>query len=510
MTTTLLLPMNDAISSPLCRAPHPRNLLTLMATLVVAAAGLAACATPGSSPAPLALRTAAQAGLAGATQPDDALPVAPAVPVAADWSLGDATLARLIEQALSDNPGLQAAQARVARAQALAGMTEAAHGPQVTLGLDLARQRYTENGLVPQPVAGNIYNSGTLQAGASWSPDFFGQHHAELASALGQAKAAQAEGVAAAQVLATQIGRSHVALARTLAQQDWLARSVALRQQALALVKQRLAAGLDTGTELAQAEGAVRELQSQQASLDEQAQLLRHQLAVLCGQAPQALAQHAPRLDGLNLARLPAELGADLLGRRPDVVAARWRVQASGEDVASARAQFYPNINLSAFVGLNALGLDKLLDTGSRQWGVAPALRLPLFDGGRLRAQLGSRQAERDVAVAQYNALVLDAVREATDTLTSLNALARQQTEQQAVLASQQTQRDLAERRYGAGLGGRLAVLNAELQWVAQQRQLTELQARQLDLGVSLVKALGGRYTEAAPAVALASPAAAP
>ena len=196
------------------------------------------------------------------------------------------------------------------------------------------------------------------------------------------------------------------------------------------------------------------------------------------------------------MSAVPETLGADLLGRRPDVVAARWRVEAASQDVAVARTQFYPDIHLSAFIGLNALGLGNLFNTGSRQIGVAPALRLPLFEGTRLRAQLGGRQAELDAAIAQYNGALLDAVKEAGDAIASVQSLARQQALQGEANAKAETAYDFAVQRYRAGLGNYLVVLNTENQVLAQRRLAVDLRARQLDTRVLLMKALGGGWID--------------
>jgi len=287
-----------------------------------------------------------------------------------------------------------------------------------------------------------------------------------------------------------------VALARLLAQRAVVERTLAQRQAVLALTQQRFKAGLDTQVERTQAEGTLPDARTQLEILDEQIALARRQVATLCGQAPSAQDTLTPQLAALSLPAQPGVLGADLLGRRPDVVAARWRVEAASQDVAAAKTQFYPNINLSAFAGLNAIGLDKVLDLGSRQLGVTPALRLPLFDGGRLRAQLGGKQADRDLAIAQYNGVVLDAVKEAGDALTSAASLARQQ----QLLGETQRNADqayaLAVKRYGAGLGNYLVVLGTENQVLAQRRLAVDLQARQLDTRIALMKALGGGWSE--------------
>ena len=165
-----------------------------------------------------------------------------------------------------------------------------------------------------------------------------------------------------------------------------------------------------------------------------------------------------------------------------------------------ARTQFYPNVNLGMFAGYNALGTQHLLEAGSHQYGIVPALRLPLFEGGRLKAQLSGREAERDLAVAQYNQAVLDAVREAADAIHSEASASQQVAEQSRALAAAQQARTLAQQREQAGLGNRLNVLGVQAAWLAQQRTAIDLQARLLDVRVQLVRALGGGWQAQAPA----------
>ena len=217
-------------------------------------------------------------------------------------------------------------------------------------------------------------------------------------------------------------------------------------------------------------------------------------LAVLAGQPPQALDAAAPALAPLRLATPPAHLGANLLAQRADVAAARWRVEAATQGVAVARAEFYPDINLNASIGLSALGLDRFLQLGSRQFAVGPAVRLPLFDGGALRAQLQGRAAESDAAVAAYNGAVLDAAREVADAASALRSLAQQQ----AQLAQSQAAADdslaLARQRFAAGLGNRMPVLQAESGVLVQRGQAVALQASLLDAQLGLMQALGGGW----------------
>jgi NodT family efflux transporter outer membrane factor (OMF) lipoprotein len=466
--------------------PAPRRSPLRASIALATLALLSAC----SSPAPQALAP-------GWSNTQLGLQAQAGTPIAADWwtTWGDARLQALVTQALQDHPNMQQAQARVRRMQALAGVADAASLPQVGLGADFSRQRYSANGLFPKPIAGNTWNNDTLQVSLGWSPDLWGEHAAALSAAVGQVRASEAEAAMARQMLAAQILRGSVGLARLLAQGEASTQLLQVREQAQTLVRQRHAAGLDTRIDQAQSETSLAELQTQHTALQEQIALARHQLAVLCALPPQALQDYAPRLDSFALAPLPAQLGADLLGRRADVVAARWRAEAAQDSVQVARVQFYPSVSLGAFAGYNALGTAHLLEAGSQQYGVVPALRLPLFEGGRLKAQLSGRQAERDTAVAQYNQAVLDAVREAADAIRSSEGAATQATEQARALAGSTQAHALAQQREQAGLGNRLVVLGAQTALIAQQRAAIDLQARQLDVRVQLVRALGGGWS---------------
>ena len=447
---------------------------------------LSACSSPAPR-APVAPWSNAQLGLQAQTSAE----------IAANWwtTWGDSRLQQLIGQALQDHPNMQQAQARVRRMQALTGVAEAADAPQATLGADFSRQRYSANGLFPAPIAGRTWNNDTLQISLGWSPDLWGEHAAATAAAVGQTRAAEAEAAMARQMLASQILRASIGLARLLAHQDASSELLKLRETAQALVRQRHEAGLDTRMEQTQSDTTLAELRTQHHALQEQIALARHQLAVLCGLPPQALLDYAPRLDNFALTPLPTQLGADLLGRRPDVVAARWRAEAAQHNTHVARAQFYPSVSLGAFAGYNALGLDHLLESGSRQYGIVPALRLPLFEGGRLQAQLSGREADRDLAVAQYNQAVLDAVREAADAIRSSEGAAQQAATQARALDGARQTHALAQQREQAGLTNRLASLGTQAALIGQERTAADLQARQLDVRVQLVRALGGGWS---------------
>jgi NodT family efflux transporter outer membrane factor (OMF) lipoprotein len=419
-----------------------------------------------------------------------------AAPFAADWwkGFGDSELNGLVDRALAGNPNLRVAQARLARAQSNIDATRSSEGIQVNGEADVTRQRYTENGLYPPPLAGGIFSSGNVQGTASWELDFFGRHRTALEATLGSEHAAQADGQAARVLIASNVVRSYVQLARLLAQREIAGRTLAQRGEVLGLIRQRVDAGLDTALDLRQGEGALPEARQQIEVIDEQIVLARHALAALTAQAPNALDTLTPRLPTVQSLAFPANVPADLLSRRADIQAARWRVDAATHDVANAKTQFYPNVNLTAFVGLNAIGLDKLFKSGSEQYGAGPAIHLPIFDAGRLRANLRGKSADLDVAVETYNGAVIDAVHDVADQITSLQYIERQRTQQDQAQTSAEAAYDVAVQRYKAGLGTYLAVLSAESNVIAQRRSATDLKARAIDTQVALIRALGGGY----------------
>lgn len=459
---------------------------------------LAGCASPGATPARHAALDAKAAGAVDAASTP--------WPQQRWWSgWGDAQLDALVERALAGQPGLQTAQARVRQAQAAADAASGARQPQVNLSVDLTAQRFTENGLVPPPLAGATKWNNSAQLGASWELDLFGRERAALDAAIGRLKAAQAEVQAARVLLAGNVAAGYFDLARLVAARGLAEEALAQRGQVLELVRQRISAGLDTSVELRQAEGLVAQNRAEIEALDESITRTRHALAELSGQGPHALDGLAPTLGSVRAVALPAALPADLIGRRADLVAQRWRVEAAGRDVAAARAQFYPNVDLVAFAGLASLGLSNFVEAGARTYGIGPALRLPVFDGGRLRANLDTRHADVDVAIDAYNAALLRALREVADEVTSLQSIERQQRAQAEALAAAEAADALALQRYRAGLGNFLVVLTAQSNVIAQRRAASDLKARHLAAEVALARSLGGGFDAGADVPALAA-----
>jgi len=460
---------------------------------------------PGLAPALLALVLAgcvSSAGIAPRAQPMEgaSLGLTTQVPwpvlTPAWWtSFHDPQLDALVEAALAANPSLKLTLDRIERATAAANAAQANTRPRVDGSLTAVRQRYTENGLYPPPIAGSVGNTGELLATGSWEIDFFGKNAAVLAAALGGLRAAQADAQAARVLLASNVARTYFQLGRLFEQRDVAQRALAQRSEILSLIRQRVDAGLDTKVELRQGESAVPETEQQIEALDEQIALARHALAALVAQPPESFATLSPRLGTVHAVPLPASVPADLLGRRADIHAARQRVEAATQDVSVAKAQLYPSVNLIAFVGLNALGVNHLLfSSSSEEYGAGAAVRLPIFDAGRLRANVQGKTAELDAAVDSYNTTLIDAVRDAADQIASVQSVERQQRTQAASQRASESAYDLALQRYRAGLGTYLTVLVAENNVLVQRRLAADLKARALDSQVELARALGGGY----------------
>lgn len=221
--------------------------------------------------------------------------------------------------------------------------------------------------------------------------------------------------------------------------------------------------------------------------------LLRNQLAALAGKGPgagAALSRPVLRLD--RPLAIPAALPADLIGRRPDIAAQRWRVEAAARRIDAAKAEFYPNVNLVAFAGFQAFGFSHFLDANSQVRGATPALSLPIFAGARLRAQLGNQTAIYDGAVEQYNATVINAMSDVANAVTRAQSLVRQRQLTQQALDTAVRAHALAEKSYQAGMTDAINMLNTQVALLAEEQQQAQNGATELDLYVSLMNALGG------------------
>lgn len=414
---------------------------------------------------------------------------------AVDWwsRFQDAQLSDLIRRALRASPTMRQAQARIERANASLVGQGAADGPQLDMNGSALRHRYSEYGAFPAMLAGNSYNSANLRLDFHYAFDFWGRSRERVQSELNRRDAARLEAQAVGLSLASAIAQNYVELARLAQQQALAGQRVQLREREVALRQSRLKSGLDSEVALQQANAAVSMAQAEVETLRSQIQVLRHRLAVLAGLDPaagEAIATPVLKMDGDF--RLPGRLESDLLARRPEVAAQKLRLEAADHDIKAAKADFYPNIDLMGNVGLDALNLNNLFKSGSQFFGLGPAIHLPIFDAGRLRAGLALRNADYDAEVALYNQLVLDALRDVTDQVLSWRSLAVRQRQHDAALAQLVGVDRAAQSRYSKGLISYLAVIDAEDLLLRQRSADTDLQALRLQTAIRLNHALGG------------------
>jgi len=261
--------------------------------------------------------------------------------------------------------------------------------------------------------------------------------------------------------------------------------------------------GLDNEGQRHQAEAAVPAARADLNQIDEQITLTRNQLAALVGAGPdRGLAITRPKTGALASLALPPSAGIDLVGRRPDIVAARARVESAAQRIKAAHAAFYPDISLSGLVGLEALGFGNVLKSGSTYGNVGPAFSLPIFDSGKRSGDYRVARADYDAAVANYDKTLIDALHDVANAVASRNALGSQSTDARASLADSQKAYEVARLRYKAGLSNYLDVLTAEQALIVARRRDADLSARAFTLDVALVRALGGGYAAAADAKA--------
>lgn len=414
-----------------------------------------------------------------------------------DWAqrFGDPQLVSLINEALADNPDLVAAEARLKSAQAQTENASAALLPSVGVQGDVYREKFSENTIYPTGYGGVWFTQGDLTASLSWELDLWGKNRSLRAQATSNERAEEAEDQEVRLTLATAVARSYNQLANQYALHDVLESQIKQRQNVGALAGDRLRAGLDTQVERQQANSNTADAQTQLAQLDGQILLTRHQLGVLLGKGPdRGLDVARPKLADIDTPPLPDNLPLALLARRPDIVSARWAVEAQLKGVDAAKARFYPDVNLSAAFGFSTFGLGKLIDPTSQSAQYGPVISLPIFDGGRLRANLKGQYAAYESAVANYDATLNKALGDIADRLASIRAADKQMESQRIAQDAAQHAYDLAVQRYKAGLSPQLTVLTAQSSLLAQEQARVNIEAARRDQQIGLIKALGGGF----------------
>jgi len=460
--------------------------VTLTTALMLALLG--GCVFPPQSAPQLELLKADDIGLGAQAAPQ----------IDARWwhQYGDRQFDELIESALARNPTLQEALARVGVARAQVQAAAAGRRPEVNLQGEAERQRFPERFIYPPPYGGGSYWQGAVFANLSWELDFWGHQAALLDNAQSSAAAAVLDASAARLAIAGSVAQTYLELNRAYALAEIATQSAEQRRQILEITRKRIAAGLDTNVELREAEAAVPQAELAKLQAAAAADLAIHRLAALAGKGAQAYRLfQKPTLDVAASFAVPEELPLDLLGRRPDVLAVRARIAAATARRHAARAAFFPNINLQAFAGFQAIGLDNLLQAADRTYGAGPAISLPLFDSLRRKSALYSAVASEDAAIATYNDTVLRAVQQVADQLSLVRSAAKQLEQARATLAATEAAYRLAQRRYQAGLANYLSVLITETQVLSARTSYVEVVHAQAIARMTLLLAVGGSFS---------------
>jgi NodT family efflux transporter outer membrane factor (OMF) lipoprotein len=410
---------------------------------------------------------------------------------------GDAQLGQLIEEGLKGSPDAIAAAARFRTARGLAQVEGARLLPSVDGHASVGVEKQTYYlGFPPEFIPHGWKGTGEADLSFNFDVDLWGRNRAALAAATSEAEAARIEQNEAQLVLTTAIAAAYADLARLYAERDVLAAAVDLRIATQKLVTDRVRIGLDTRAELKQADAAVPTARADLAATDEMIKVTRNQLAALVGAGPdRGLAITRPTLSSFAQPGLPPGVTTDLIGRRPDIAAARARAEAAASRIKVARADFYPAITLKALIGVQAIGLQYLTNSGAIYGNAGPAVTLPIFRGGELSGRYRSARGTYDEAVANYDKTVLTAYREVADALAGQQSIGEQLAQSRQALADSEEAYSVARQRYQGGLSTYLDVLTSEEKLLQARRSVANLGAQQFAIDIALVRALGGGFT---------------
>lgn len=407
----------------------------------------------------------------------------------------DPTLDRLVDLALANSPTLATAHARFDSARESVRLAGADSGARIDASGNLQRQRLSDNGVFPPRLLGfNWYNLADLGLQASYTFDWWGKQRDAVEAAMDEARASEAERRDAALVLASSIADTYfgwqtdqgrLALARE--------RLSAVQREAVIAVD-RVRAELDPADSLHRTDAALADVREQIAALQGSAALRIVTLAALVGRSAADLPTFEVKPLPAIGAGLPDDVRLDLISRRADITASRWRVEAAEKNLAAARAQFFPDISINALAGVSSIDVGKLLEYGSRVPSASAAIHLPLFDSGRLKARYGATQALVASAEAGYEEAVVNAARDVASQASARARIAAQRTERAIALDAARQLQLSAAARVRQGIVDARPELMATETWVEQKDALLQLDGAALSADIGLQRALGGGY----------------
>jgi multidrug efflux system outer membrane protein len=414
----------------------------------------------------------------------------------------DPQLDTLIQRALAGSPTIAMVRTRVTQAGSQADVLRAGTGLQMAAFALINEQRASANGFLG-PYALNLprlgitgpwYTEGALGAVADLNIDLWGMHRSAVEAALGVQNARIAETAAAELDISSGVAQLYYSMQTTYRMLDLLQQTRDALDYAVDAHRGKVQHGLEANTPLHGARAQVLAVDRQIVAAQGQVKEMRESIRALVGVGPDDLNDIQPVPLPQVEASLPRTLQYELLARRPDLQAMRWYVQSSFSQIDAAKAAFYPSLDIKALIGLDSLHLDKLFRSASQQINLIPGLYLPIFDGGRLNANLHGTRAASDMLIEQYNQAVLYAVRDVAVSSSRLQALDDERALQMEKIGATRFAQESAEAYYTRGLASRQIATEARLPVLAEQMALLLLDGQRLAQGIALTKALGGGY----------------
>ncbi len=410
---------------------------------------------------------------------------------------GDETLTELIEKALKENPTLKQAGARLNAAAEVALQKRAALFPQVSFDPTDIWQHYAKDGFFRTyaPDIPAMVNDIMIYFTFSYEVDFWGKNRDLFRAALGEMRARAAEQKQAELLITTSIAYTYEELQFLLKKRGILQKQEAIREKIERIREQRKIHALD---------GELPRLDSKSSTLDVSALLRQvdpkidehvHMLHQLTGMTPDEKVTIKQQAETCLHVGLPKELSLDLVARRPDLAALRARVEAAAKRIDAAKTDFYPNVNLTSLIGLESIFWSKLFGGQTYSGSLQPAVHLPIFTAGRIKAQLMQQAAEFNEATYAYNALILQAAREVADALSVLIFLHQETAIRLDSWQVAREQEQLTKKRLENALDDQIAWLNAQYKTLDMELSVVSLRYATLLEKILLIRALGGGYS---------------
>lgn len=397
---------------------------------------------------------------------------------------------------------MQVAEQRIQLAEAQAKAVEAQDGPEIDFSADVERQRMSAEGLmgpfaITDPAAGTTgpwYTNGTFGLTAGWNLDLWGKNRAEVTARIGAVKAREAEREQTRQVLASGVARLYWEWQTQAGLKTVLTQIETEQQNVINVDRQLYQNGLTSSVEGVETDIDSSKTEQQLNDVSGKMKVIEARLSALTNSQSTALKLHSTPLPAVE-SQLPSQLGYSLLARRPDLQAAHWYIESSLSSIDAAKAAFYPDVNLMAFLQQDALHLSDLFRHSAQQMGVTAGLTLPIFDSGRLNANLDITQAQSNLTVANYNKAVVDAVNDVARAASQVETLAQKNQHQQQIEHDALRVVGLAQARFNAGIIAGSRVSEAKIPALREQCNALLLQGQWLDASIQLNRALGAATT---------------